>query len=711
MDCRKSYIKEFLTKDNTYFIIPVYQRNFCWTQTQCRKLFDDVFTSMMKNESHFLGTICYKAEDNGQTNIIIDGQQRITCLSLLLKALYDESRDGALRARIQNKYLLNPIENGKMKLKLKPIKRDEGVYKKLLSHYRVASDAFSSKEIDTPLFQAFSDFKVWIQELRDIDDYENKLMTAIENLEIIEIIVTAENPQEIFESLNATGMTLTNVDILRNYLLMSVPYKEQIRLYNTYWMPIEEAVTQEELQQFVCCYLVMVRQDDGMTINGKRWKINPNNLCISFREQYPYITDVDELENLLSDMYKYSQYYKRFVYGKNFNPAILSDIDSMLYELFATLKDIGFKPLALYLFEQLANGIITNEQMKQIMRIIISYVFRNYACGKKSSFGYQFSGFIIKRLAAYDDSEDYVRLFKKAITSGHGQYAFPSDILFEHALVDLSLSSWAIPKIKYLLYSIEKEINPTQTATIAAGSIEHIMPQTMSDSWTKYLAFNGDSGMHEDKLNALGNLTISESNSALGNKSFDEKKTIYSDSIYKITRDVNSVSSWTKSAINNRSKKLATIALQIWPGAATQQTSEDNFIKYSLNNDLSKLISAPPTSFCFLGEEVPINSWTALGCGVVSILYAVSPDSIHGILEQNPMEIDGLISKNADYKKQYSRIADDIWLNQAKRPLSVLKQLKILLDLCSTQGHSLCDELWFTIVEPDNSDDDVITMI
>ena len=93
MDCNKSYIKEFLTKDNTYFVIPVYQRNLCWEQAQCRKLFDDVYTCMRTGKKHFLGTICYKAEDNGATNIIIDGQQRLTTITLLLQALKDLGED------------------------------------------------------------------------------------------------------------------------------------------------------------------------------------------------------------------------------------------------------------------------------------------------------------------------------------------------------------------------------------------------------------------------------------------------------------------------------------------------------------------------------------------------------------------------------------------------------------------------------------------
>lgn len=710
MDAKKSSIKDFLSVDNMFFVIPVYQRNFCWQTHQCRKLFDDIYTCMVTGKSHFLGTICYKSEkeENESTNVIIDGQQRITCLSLLLKALYDISNDSELRMKIQNKYLLNPLSDGKMKLKLKPIQKDAGIYKKLLSHYRVDSDAFNSREMSTPLFKAFENFKVWINELKEIDDFEQKLMKTIEKLEVVEIIVTSENPQEIFESLNATGMSLTNTDILRNYLLMTVPYKEQVRLYNNYWLLIEEAVTTEELPNFMCSYLVVIRKSDDISSNGHDYKINPQNICSAFRHQYPNISEIDELENLFKDMYKYSQYYKRLIFEKGNNLTNMSPLDYVLHELFNVLNDSGFKPLILYLFEKLSVGELSRDEMIEIIKIIISFVFRNAVCGNKYTFGYQFSGFLINKLEVYSQNDNYVKAFKKAITSGHGAYAFPSDILFERALTEIPLTL-PIAKLKYLLYSIEKEMNPEQQATMSAGSIEHIMPKTLSDSWSKYLAFNGDNGIHEDKLNCLGNLTLTESNSTLSNKLFNDKKVLYEESIYKMTREIVPTQVWTKKAINERSKKLFKYALKIWPGVNVNKSNENNFLKYTLDSDLSRIISSQPTSFSFLGEEVPVSSWTALGCGVVTILYAVIPEEIEKIVELNPEEILGMLSSEADDKKQVAKITDGIWLNQAKKPIQILKQLKVLLKICSGTEHPLKDELWFTVASDD--DDDTITMI
>lgn len=710
MDARKSSIKEFLSVDNMFFVIPVYQRNFCWQTHQCRKLFDDIYTCMVTGKSHFLGTVCYKSEkeETESTNVIIDGQQRITCLSLFLKALYDISNDSELRTKIQNKYLLNPLSDGKMKLKLKPIQKDAGVYKKLLSHYRVDSDAFSSKEMTTPLFKAFENFKVWITEIKEIDDFEHKLMKTIEGLEIVEIIVTGENPQEIFESLNATGMSLTNTDILRNYLLMTIPYKEQVRLYNNYWLAIEEAVTTEELPNFMCSYLVVVRKNDMIKSNGNEYKINPQNICSAFRHQYPNISEVDELEKLFKDMYKYSQYYKRLIFEKGINLVNLSSLDSVLYELFDILNDVGFKPLVLYLFERLSIGEISKDDMRDAIKIVISFVFRNTVCGNKHNFGYQFSGFLINKLESFSPDEDFLKRFKRAISSGHGQYAFPSDIVFERALTELPLNL-PTAKIKYLLYSIEKEINPEQQATMSAGSIEHIMPKTLSDGWSKYLAFNGDSGIYEEKLNALGNLTLTESNSTISNKLFNDKKVFYEESIYKMTRDISIIQTWTRKSINERSKKLFKMAVKIWPGVGTNKFSNDDFVKYTLDSDLNRITNNQPTSFSFLGEEVPVSSWTALGCGVVTMLYAVIPDEIERIVRLNPEEVAGLLSTEADDKKQVAKITDGIWLNQAKKPAQLLKQLKILLKICSGESHPLKDELWFTLNIDD--DDDTITMI
>ena len=652
----------------------------------------------MTGKPHFLSTVCYKAEEDG-TRVIIDGQQRLTCLSLLLKALYDISDSNSLRTEIQDNYLLNPCQNGSMKLKLKPIQKDSGAYKKLLSHYRVDMDSFSDKEKESFLFQAFFNFRVWMNEMSEIDNFETKLFDAINNMEIVEIIVTSENPQEIFESLNATGLSLTSTDILRNYLLMQIPYKEQVRLYNTYWLPMEEMVTIDEIQDFVASYVVTKRMSDEININGKRWKVNSGNICSTFRAAFSDLETTEKLETLFEDMMKYAGYYKHIVFDKNVNYADLSEIDALLYDLLIVLKDTRFKPLIMYLFNDMAEGKLNAKEMCEVLKYMISYAFRGRVCNLSGFSNYQFSGFIMTRLADADSSEPYVKTFMKAIGAGHGRYSFPTDIIFEHSLLGNEFAGLNIGMKKYCLYSIEKHLNPSQQAAFSGGTIEHIMPQTLTEFWEKYLAFNGDAGIHEEKLNYLGNLTLTESNSTISNKPFDEKKHYYMESIYEITKRVTDYPKWTSKAIDERAKKLAKTALDIWPGINLMNEEEVAENRYTLNDDLNKVTATPPTSFGFLGEEVPVNNWMALGVGVVSILNTVVPDKLRELIDHAPDEISGLLSREPDYKRQPTKITGDLWLNQVKRPASLLRQLRDLLTICSDPEYSLCDELWFTVYQ------------
>lgn len=705
METKKSTIKEFLSQDEKYFIIPVYQRNFCWMTHQCRKLFDDIFKCLMFNKRHFLGTICYKAED--KNNIVIDGQQRITCLSILLKALYNLSQSTELKARIQN-YLVSPFDNTRKKVKLKPVKKDADIYNRILSYYKISTDDFDENEKLTPLFNAYQCFVLWIEEeLSGIDDYENKLLNAIESLEIIEIIVTDENPQEIFESLNATGMSLTEIDILRNYLLMTVPYEEQKRLYETYWLPMEENVG-DEIQDYICSFLVMVRKSNQITINNKQWKISKRSICNAFREHYYTAQSVEALEKIFSDMCDFSYYYKRTVFDKKLDFASLFGTEKLLYELCVILKGICFKPLIMYLFKEIDDERLSVEELNQILQMLISYSFRNYVCGNNPFTNYQISGFLLSKISKYVDGDDYIALFKRAICSGHGRYAFPQDLQFENALVENQINSLTDQKIKYMLYLIEKEMNDGQPVAISGGSIEHIMPKTLSDAWKKYIIINGDKNMYEEKLNSIGNLTLTESNSALSNKSFDDKKAIYLSSVYKMTRDICKNTSWTAEAINKRAKELFQFAKKIWPTVGNVSTDTSTTTQYNLNSDINEISELKPASFSFLGEEVPVNSWSAVAHGVMVILNTVVPEQVEEAMMRLPSEIAGMISTTPDYKKNYSKIGDNVYLNQSKRASVQIRQLKTLLQYFSRKNPNLYEELWFTVIEID--DDSIIVM-
>ena len=701
MDTKKSTAKEFLSQPNVFFQIPVYQRNFCWKTEQCRMLFDDIYRCLETGRRHFIGTVVYKAEQDGN-DIIIDGQQRITSLMLLLKALYDTTEDESLRRDIQEHYLLNPCGDEKYKLKLKPIQRDAGVYKRLLSHLHVEENQFTEYEMSTPLYLAFMNYRVWIKEMLEVENFDRKLMDTIEQLELIEISVTDENPQEIFESINATGMPLTNTDILRNYLLMSIPYKEQVRIYNSYWLPMEEAITTEEVENFVTSYLVLKKKSANMVINGKKWAVSPAAICTLFRHCYDDVSDVEVVESLFSDMYNCAKHYARCVYRKSTAVDGLNEIDACLYELFYLLKCEQWAPVIMYVLNDLSLGTIGTDDCVAMLRALISFSFRSKVVGgHPCSYG-QAAGILIK---LDKGREQYVQTFISALCSGHGESAFPSDLSFENALLRPQTIRLNAAGYKYLLYCIEKYLNPTQPNAMSAGTIEHVMPQTLSDSWKKYLAFNGDTPYYHDLLDSLGNLTLSECNSSMSNKPFAEKQAAYAESLFSITTMLANEVTWTKSAIERRGRKLMDAALNIWKSYRIQAVVQDSVEKHSLNEDMTLLGDGHPASYSFLGEEVPCNSWTAIGVGVVSILYFMEPEVVQGLCDSQRLPADGFLSANSDDHRQTSRIADGLWLNQAKNPRALLKQLKTFLSLCSGANHSLIDEFWFTLEDEQNGDE------
>ncbi|MBQ3945659.1 MAG: HNH endonuclease, partial [Alphaproteobacteria bacterium] len=358
-------------------------------------------------------------------------------------------------------------------------------------------------------------------------------------------------------------------------------------------------------------------------------------------------------------------------------------------------------PLLMYLLNDLHEAVITSDDLCIMLKALISGTVRTRVCGG-SLVSYVMSASIIKSIEK--DKTQYISQFMYGLTSGHGTYVYPSDFLFSQCMITPTGSVKPATQ-KYILYNIEKFINPSQPNAISAGTIEHILPQTLSDEWKKYLSFHGDIDKVGELLNSIGNLTITECNSTLSNKSFDNKKDCYKDSAYSITKEICAIPSWTVNEIKKRGQKLVNIALQIWKSDKhVVPTNAKN--KKTLYTDLSQFSRVRPASFSFLGEEVPCSSWTALGVGVVKILYALDDTIIKRLVDSPSLPVDGLLSYKADDKRQTSLIDDGIWLNQSKNPAGVLKQLKRLLQICSDE-HPLVDELWFTVEE---SDDDLVQM-
>jgi len=230
MRAHDSYLHKLIQMNDTVFSIPVYQRNYDWDSENCEQLFNDIESIAQTGKEHFIGSIVYISVGTAtdQSYNIIDGQQRITSVMLFLRALRDITEDEHLQKLIRNKYLVNFDLDGEPKVKLKQIESDSGVYEKLIMSASYDETAFSDKEKQSNVYRNYMLMRDLIQQSKVS---HNDLYGAVMKLEIIDVMLTTEDPQEVFESMNSTGKNLTNTDLLRNYLLMDLPYQTYYFLY------------------------------------------------------------------------------------------------------------------------------------------------------------------------------------------------------------------------------------------------------------------------------------------------------------------------------------------------------------------------------------------------------------------------------------------------------------------------------------------------
>ncbi len=575
MQVGKNNVSQFLTSNNICFVIPVYQRNYDWNDDNCKQLWDDIwYLSKTQDTTHFLGTICSSGIISHEKTII-DGQQRITSITLLIKAIHDSSADPGLKNYLYDKYLCNTgygiPQNHKIKLQLNT--RDDSIYRKLLSSdvFTDASD-LNDQMVDSRLYQNYLFFYNYVKNLNS--DSVMEIINALERLIIVELDIENEDPQEIFESLNSTGLDLTDVDLIRNFLLMSLDRETQKHFYESYWYPIEENIghSSQNMVRFFIDYYIYTRKSDNLTLRGRRAHITAGHLYDGYKEHYKNLCgsenknnkSPDITENLLSDMLRCSVFYKKLVFGNGIDMNSLSEMDKIIYSIVYINEAVTSRPILMYIIEKYQNNQIEESEAIEMLKACLSMVFRSKVTRSTGMSG-QFVGNMLLRLSENDDS-NYVDRFWKAITAGRGNFAFPSNEDFRYALCNRQIFDILRSKgMKYLLYSLE------QATPYSKGlpryddqniTIEHIMPKSLSPEWEQYL---GDSAnRHGDYLNKLGNLTLTNNNPEMSNDPFDEKKEWYSESSFHYTRKLADIDHWSMEKITRRSEHLTNKCIDVW---------------------------------------------------------------------------------------------------------------------------------------------------
>lgn len=564
-------------------LIPIYQRTYSWTEDQCESLWNDVVRVGVNENvpNHFVGSFVY-IQDGGNVLsatpqcMVIDGQQRMTTISLLLMALTKvmDEKGGELVLEddykitsnyVKNNYLLNSNEDGDRKFKLILTQSDKETYLALLQNLPLPLDY--SKRIKEN-FDWFED------KLQDSDLKE--VFRGIQKLMIVEIALdrTNDNPQLIFESLNSTGLELSQADLIRNYILMGLEPKRQTRLYNEFWYPMERSFGHSEYSSYFDRFM-----RDYLTLRLGRIP-NITDVHREFKD-HSINGGYEDIENLVSDVSRYSSFFVNMVLGK--------EADEKLSRNFANINQLKVDvvyPLLLEIYSDYKKEVISKEDFIQIILMLESYVFRRAICGiPTNSMNKTFATFY-KDI----DKQDYLNSFKATLLLKDSYRRFPSDDEFKRELIFKDVYNFRGKN--YLLEKLENSQHAKEIIDLSQFSIEHILPQNenLGPEWRNDL---GESwkDIQSKYLHTLGNLTLTGYNSELSDRPFTQKRDIdggFKSSPLYLNRYLKDLESWTEEGIVQRANALADLAVKIW---AYPTIDESVLEKYRLARTVRKVES------------------------------------------------------------------------------------------------------------------------
>jgi len=665
---------KYMEGSDKRFVIPVYQRNYDWKTENCKQLYDDL-VKIIKGDrkSHFFGSLVsvYNPDGHNEEFLIIDGQQRLTTVSLLFLAMYNlidkgaiESKTANLKQRIYEEYLVDKWKPEDTRIKLKPVKNDQRAFGKLFDD----PDEHIRESNLTVNYDYFYD-RIQKQEVT-IDE----LYDAICCLEIINIRLDKDdNPQLIFESLNSTGLDLSEGDKIRNFILMGLPSKEQEDYYEKYWNRIE-VCTKYDVSAFIRDYLSVKQQ----AIPQQK------KIYTSFKD-FVELTKM-ETEPLLSEMLAYAKRYQILLEGNT----ISKELNSCIYRL-NRLETTVTRPYFLEVLRLYDESKLTISQVTDVFLMAENYLFRRTICDLPTNALNKIFLLLHREIVRYDGSEDnYVEKVKYALVTKKERARFPGDEEFSQAFVDRAVYQMNSKNKIYILerlenYGTAEDKDVYRHCDDGDYSIEHIMPQHLTPVWQKEL---GDdyAQIHETWLHRIANLTLTAYNSKYSNSSFTEKRTMengFDDSGIRLNTWISKKDKWSLPELEERSEYLKGRALKIWQMPVTEYKPEEKQLDSYTLEDEGELTGRLIAKFTFKNTEQPVASWVEMFQKVIQILYEEDKSIITKLAMSEDENIAMHFSTNEDAFTKSLEVGDGIfvWTNTStQNKLSVLNRLFKLYD-------------------------------
>ena len=604
MKANETILQKILEGTQQY-VVPLFQRPYKWDTKHWSALWDDIIDIHDDDpgRTHFLGSMVTmpttSVPEGVSKYLLIDGQQRLTTICILLAALRDKAKTisgSNLAEQINARFLVNQYETGNDFFKVLPTQADRDLFQNIIQN--------NSTTGHDQIAKAYAFFE---RKLRQGNCDLVEIARIITNrLSIVSIVLDPDdNPYLVFESLNAKGEPLAQSDLIRNYFFMRIHTSEQREIYDTIWLPMQTSLD-ESLTEFIRHFLMK----DGFTV--KREEV------YSTLKNYASKKNSKEILDYLREIAKYSQYYSRLVQPSK---EVISSLRTSLMRLNRLAVTTAY-PFLLNCYHEFDNDDLTEADFSEILRTIENFIIRRFVCNIPTNQLNKIFPTLYPQAKKRVDTT-LVEATKTILQTKN----YPKDPLFRERLMDTKLyGSDRTSRAKLILESLELSHGHKEQVVFDNLTVEHVMPQTMTDWWAEHLGGNYEV-VHELYVHTLGNLTLSGYNPELSNSEFPRKRSYLTNSNLQLNRYFSSVEEWNQSAIERRAQELADKVLGIWPYIGDKDPSTVS------DGDITGL---KPRKLCICGQEFPVDSWRDVMEQTLKSVLDLEPDIFEEVVAAYP---------------------------------------------------------------------------
>ncbi|ODS32539.1 MAG: hypothetical protein SCARUB_02339 [Candidatus Scalindua rubra] len=602
MQAKETKLQEIIEGTKQY-VIPLFQRSYSWGKKEWDILWNDlVELSEMENpRTHFIGSIVnmptISVPEGVSKYLLIDGQQRLTTIFIILALLRDISKQNGeteFAEEINNTLIVNPYKKDLDFFKLLPTQVDRVNFQELVKG--------KLNDDNCQLSKAYKFFERKLKRKPINNEILKKVITTY--LSIVSIVLDADdNPYLVFESLNAKGRPLTQADLIRNYFFMRIHTDEQNRVYNDHWRPMENKLG-ERLTEYIRHYLMR----EGSVINQ-------NDVYYTLKGNVGADNSIDYLSRLSC----FSEYYQKLVFPVHESNEKIQKYLKRLNRIEVTTA----YPLLINLYHKYDQGLISDNEFVEILKTIENYLIRRFVCGIPTNQLNKIFPSVIPSLVN-KHSDDILNGVKSILQSK----GYPKNPEFRQRITESKLygSGDRAIKTKLILESIEGYFGHKEQVPFEDLTIEHIMPQTLSEWWQNYLGEDWEL-VYELYLHNIGNLTLTAYNTELSNDNFSTKRKYYCDSHIELNKYFANVESWGKNAIEKRATYISEIILKIWPYFGSEDYVE---------SEIKDVTGTTPQGLWILGQYFQVNSWRDVLEQTLNTISELEPDKFDTLIKEFP---------------------------------------------------------------------------